>query len=151
MKECECTEYERKRYISKLSGPILDRIDIFSFVNAVSYDEIKNKKNKQEKSVDIRKRVKYARDIQNFRYKNEKIHCNAQLTQKLINKYCKLDKESNELIDRVYSIYNISVRCYTRILKVARTIADLNDHNKISKTDIMEAVQYRKYLDNKII
>lgn len=149
---CTCSEYERRKYINKLSGPILDRIDLFTFVNALSYDEIKNKsKNRGESSKSIRLRVQKSREIQNERFKNDKIYCNSQMDSRLIKKYCKLNTKTSKIIEKVYNRYNLSTRAYSRILKVSRTIADLSGRENIEESDIIEAIQYRRFLNEEII
>lgn len=150
IKECTCTEYERKRYINKISGPLLDRIDIFSPVNTLSYKQINNK-NKLETSKDIRKRVEKARQIQKERFLDEGIYCNAQMNQRLIKKYCRLNSKSKKFIEKIYEKFNLSTRSYSRILKVSRSIADLNSRETIGEEDIIEALQYRKYIEQNII
>lgn len=150
IKQCSCSDYERKKYISKLSGPLLDRIDIFVFVTSLKYKDIKEDR-KGESSSSIRKRVEMAREIQKNRYKDDNIYCNAQMNQKLINKYCTLNEKSSSLIEKVYEKYHLSNRAYSRILKLSRTIADLNSREQIEEKDVIEAIQYRKFLDENII
>lgn len=149
-KVCTCTDHEKKLYLSKLSGPLLDRIDIFSFVTSLKYEEF-NKKNKSESSVSIKERIVKAREIQKSRYINDKIYCNSQMTEKQINKYCKLDSQSNKLLKVVYTKFNLSNRAYNRLLKLSRTIADLNGRENIQKSDVIEAVQYRKFINENIV
>lgn len=149
-RECTCSEGEKRRYLNKLSGPILDRIDIYTFVNSLSYRDIKNKE-KGESSSAIRKRVETARNIQKERYKNYSIYCNAQINQKLITKFCKLDSKGTNFIERIYDKLKLSSRAYSRILKVSRTIADLYGRDNIIESDIIEAMQYRKFLDESIM
>ncbi|MFD3156546.1 YifB family Mg chelatase-like AAA ATPase [Haloimpatiens sp. FM7330] len=150
VRQCICSEFERNRYIKKFSGPLLDRIDIFTFVNSLSYNEIKNSK-VCETSEDIRKRVVEARELQRERFKDNNIYCNAQMTQKHINKYCKLDNKLNALMEKIYLKFNLSARAYSRILKVSRTIADLNHREEIEEVDLIEALQYRKFVSGKIV
>lgn len=149
-KECTCSDYQRKRYISKLSGALLDRIDIFSSVNSIDYSQIKNNK-KSESSKSIRERVTRTREIQLERFKNEEISYNSQMNQKHIRKYCKLDDSGKKIIETLFNNFNISTRAYIRILKVARTIADMSQNKRISSSNIIEAVEYRKFIDGKII
>ncbi|AJA48126.1 competence protein ComM [Clostridium pasteurianum DSM 525 = ATCC 6013] len=149
-KECVCTEYERKRYLGKLSNPLLDRIDLFSFVNTLNYEELSMKK-KSESSIDIAKRVLQAREIQLDRFKNDAIHCNAQMEERHIKKFCELTNESNRIIKNIFNKFQLSTRAYSRILKVSRTIADMHGNNKINPVDIIEATQYRKFVDEKIV
>lgn len=149
-KQCSCGEFERRRYMKKLSGPLLDRIDLFCFVNPLSYDEIKAKA-KGESSKEIRVRVEKARELQKNRFKEENIYCNAQMDGKLIRKYCKLNSKSNNILEKIYNRYTLSTRAYSRILKVARTIADLYEREDIVESDIIEALQYRRFLNQEII
>jgi magnesium chelatase family protein len=149
-KECNCTEFQRKRYISKLSGPILDRIDLFTFVNSLDFKDIENY-SRGEPSKNIKSRVEKARKIQKQRFKNEGIHYNSEMSSKLIRKYCNLDERSLLLIKSIYVKYNLTTRAYSRILKVARTIADLNNSKKIQESHLAEALHYRKFLDEKFL
>lgn len=151
-KECTCTDYERRKYINRLSGPLLDRIDIFTFVNSLKFTEFEQEENRKgESSAAIRERVENSREIQKERFKKEKIYCNAQMNQKLINKYCSLSKGSKKVLSLIYDKYSLSNRAYSRILKLARTICDLNGRDNIEESDIIEALQYRKFIDNNIV
>lgn len=141
IKKCTCTEISRKRYIEKLSGPIIDRIDLHIKVDGIDYKKIDCSKN--ESSSVIRERVKCARNIQRNRYINENINENASLSNLLIKKYCKIDEESNKLLEIAFKKLKLSMRGYTRILKVARTIADLDQSENILKKHIAEAINYR--------
>lgn len=149
-KPCTCTDYERKRYISKLSGPLLDRVDIFSFVNSLGFKEI-TKINKAESSKLIKERVEAARQLQKNRFKSTKIYCNAQMDIRHISKHCKLDKNSSTLLEKIYDKFHLSNRAYSRILKISRTISDLNGNETISYVDVVEAINYRKFLDENIV
>lgn len=140
---CVCSEKQKKNYISTISGPLLDRIDIQIEVNNVPFDEL-TRKISTESSVNIRERVINARNIQNERYKKLNIYTNSQLTGKVINKYCELSKESNEIIKKAIEKFKLSARAYHKILKVSRTIADLNNRDKINIEDVLEAIQYRQ-------
>lgn len=147
---CNCSEYDRRRYINKLSSPFLDRIDIFTWANSLNYSDIKNK-NRGEKSKLIKKRVENARKIQEERFKCENIYTNSQMDINLINKYCKTDYKTEQLISTVFEKYSLSTRAYSRLLKVARTIADLDSCDSIKQFHVMEAIEYRKFIDNKVI
>ncbi|MEG1255201.1 YifB family Mg chelatase-like AAA ATPase [Clostridium sp.] len=147
---CRCTQYEIDRYLSRLSGPLLDRIDIFTSVNPVSYVEINSNK-VEETSEIIRKRILRAREMQADRFKNEGIKCNSDMTAKHIRKYCKLKESSSQILEYAYNKYGLSTRVYNRILKVARTIADLELKANIEENHIIEALQYRKYVKQDII
>lgn len=149
IKECICNEYERKRYLNKLTRPILDRIDLFINVKGVSYKELNASEG--EKSREIRARVEIARNIQKERFEKESIFCNAEMNESLIKKYCKLSKSDNEFLEKVYYKYGLSRRSYSRILKVSRSIADLKNKKNIEKEDLIEALNYRKFLDTKMV
>ncbi len=134
---------EMQRYMNKISGPLLDRIDIHVEVNAVSVDEI-TKERKGEKSKTIRERVIRARKIQTKRYEqNNQIHYNAQIGAKELDTFCGLDDNSLELLKTAMKRLHLSARAYDRILRVARTIADLAGEEKLSSIHIAEAIQYR--------
>lgn len=134
---------EMQRYLSKISGPLLDRIDIHIEVTPVPFEKL-TEEQKGESSVDIRKRVTASREIQSDRFKDlENLHYNAQMNVKQIRKFCKLSDESMSLLKTAMEKLNLSARAYDRILKVARTIADLEASKNISPTHIAEAIQYR--------
>ena len=146
-KECTCTPQMISKYMGKISGPLLDRIDIQIEVTPVKYKKLDSGEH-IETSKDIKKRVDKARQIQRDRYKEEKIYSNSQLTPKLIEKYCKLDKTGRDILQSAFEKLGLSARAYGRILKVARTIADLDDSENIEQRHIAEAIQYRS-LDKK--
>ncbi|MGS2739335.1 YifB family Mg chelatase-like AAA ATPase [Sinomicrobium sp. M5D2P17] len=134
---------EMQRYLGKISGPLLDRIDIHIEVTPVPFEKLSDNR-KGEASVEIRKRVTTAREIQSERFKNsENIHYNAQMNTRQIREYCELDDVSKELLKNAMERLNLSARAYDRILKVARTIADLEHSEKVSGNHISEAIQYR--------
>lgn len=134
---------EMQRYLGKISGPLLDRIDIHIEVTPVPFEKLSDER-KGESSVDIRKRVTKARAIQTKRFEDsETVHYNAQMNTKQIRKYCKLDSSSVQLLKTAMERLNLSARAYDRILKVARTIADLEDKISIESSHISEAIQYR--------
>lgn len=149
-KECNCSDYHKRRYISKLSGPLLDRFDLFTFSAPLTYREI-DSSHIGESSENIKDRVEKARRIQRLRYKDYGIYCNAQLTPALIKKYCVLEDKCKSLIEKIFVKYSLTTRAYSRILKVARTIADLKERKEILQEDVFEAVQYRKFLNENII
>lgn len=128
----------------------MDRLDIFTFVGPVPFSKIREGA-AEESSDTIRKRVENARNIQLDRFKKDNIFSNAQMNEKQINKYCKLDTKCMNIIDKAVKVFNISTRAYNRILKVSRTIADLSGREKISQEDIAEAVQYRRFINNEVI
>ena len=141
-KECKCTEQEIHKYLKKISGPLLDRIDIQIEVKRPKYEKIMSK-NKNETSLDIRKRVNNARNIQVERYKKFGIYSNAQLNSRLMAQFCILDKRGEMLLEQAFIKLKLSVRAHERILKVARTIADLDGEKCINYKHIAEAIQYR--------
>tara|TARA_R110001606_G_C15130596_1_gene623314 strand:- start:205 stop:729 length:525 start_codon:yes stop_codon:yes gene_type:complete len=137
---------EMQRYLSKISGPLLDRIDIHIEVTPVPFEKLL-KDRKGEESVDIRKRVTAAREIQTARFKDlENVHYNAQMNTKQIRAYCKLDDASKSLLKNAMERLNLSDRAYDRNLKVARTIADLENTTEVSGDYISEAIQLRSLL-----
>jgi len=146
-KPCSCTPDQIKKYIGKISGPLLDRIDLHIEVSPVKFDNFDNSKNTTD-SKTIKERVNSARKIQQERYKNIGIFSNSELTPKLIEKYCILDSESKKILNAAFSSLGLSARAYSRILKVARTIADLDNSENIKVHHLTEAIQYRS-LDRK--
>jgi len=144
-KQCTCSEFQISRYQSRLSGPLLDRIDLQVEVPRLTAEELINTKSDAESSADIRKRVVNARKIQLERYKNDGILTNSELTSKLLKKYCQLDKQSSEMLKIASVKYQLSGRRYDRILKLARTIADLENSKDISQNHVMQALQYRMF------
>lgn len=151
-KQCTCSEYQIQKYRSKLSGPLLDRIDIQIEVSRLSPDELLNSKQENESSTEIRKRVVKARQIQINRYKNYSILTNSQLNSKLIKQFCKLDKPCEEFLKLAIVKFQLSGRAYDRILKLARTIADLNNSENITQKHISQALQYRSLIiDNSVL
>lgn len=134
---------EMQRYLSKISGPLLDRIDIHVEVTPVPFEKLSEDR-KSETSVEIRKRVTKAREIQTTRFKDtDAVHYNAQMTTKQIRKYCVLDEASKQLLKTAMERLNLSARAYDRILKVSRTIADLEGSEHVNGSHISEAIQYR--------
>jgi len=137
------TPAEMQRYLSKVSGPLLDRIDIHIEVTPVPFEKLSDE-HKSETSVEIRKRVTAAREIQTQRFQeSDKVHYNAQMNTKQIRKHCKLDDASMQLLKIAMERLNLSARAYDRILKVSRTIADLEGVENINGNHISEAIQYR--------
>ena len=147
-KECKCTKIEMQRYLNKISGPLLDRIDIQIRVKRLKYEKIVENKTSETSEI-IRERVNRARNIQLERYKKYHIYSNADMTRNMIEQYCKLDKTSEKLLHNAFEKLFLSVRAYEKILKVARTIADLENEENINYKHIAEAIQYRS-LDKKI-
>jgi magnesium chelatase family protein len=142
-KECSCSPTQIQRYLGKISGPLLDRIDIQVEVPAVKYQELSDKRI-GESSEAIRNRVIQAREIQINRFKQlSNIHKNADMSSKDIRKFCELDETSHNLLEKAMKIKGFSARAYDRILKLARTIADLGNSDNINSSHISEAIQYR--------
>ena len=147
-RECKCTESLIAKYLNKVSGPLLDRIDLHVDVDDVDYADLNSKDDLEEKSAVIKERVNRARKIQLERYKNSNHFSNAKMTNEEMRKYCILDEESNKLMQNAFEKLKLSVRAYTRILKVARTIADLDGSENIKLEHLAEAISYRT-LDKK--
>ncbi len=144
-RECHCTTAMIQRYVSKISGPLLDRIDIHIDVPAVNYKELRGPDGNAESSARIRDRVIHARQIQlnRFAAAGEKIYANAQMSTRHIRTYCELDAESERMLERAMQQQGLSARAHDRILKVARTIADLEGADHLGSKHIAEAIQYR--------
>ena len=140
---CTCTPAQVHRYMSKISGPLLDRIDIQCDIEAVPYDQLKDAQ-PGESSAIMRERVLKARAIQNERFKHSKlVHCNAMMSAKMVRQYCALDDECDKLLEFTMTKLGLSARAYDRILKVARTIADIEGADHIQKNHLLEAISYR--------
>jgi len=146
-KECTCSPQAITKYMGKISGPLLDRIDIQIEVSPVKYQKLSDD-DEIENSEKIKERVNKARRIQLKRYQNENIYSNSELTPKLIEKYCELNENSKKILQIAFEKLGLSARAYGRILKVARTIADLDGKENILEEHITEAIQYRS-LDKK--
>ncbi|WP_036728447.1 YifB family Mg chelatase-like AAA ATPase [Peptoniphilus mikwangii] len=145
--ECTCSVSEINRYLSKISHPLLDRIDIHVEVSAVKYSDL-SKDIKEESSSEIRKRVELARNIQIERFKDSNILSNSDIRENQISKYCKLSDKCRNVMDIAFKKYKFSARTYNKILKVARTIADLEGNTEICVENLLEAIRYRS-LDSK--
>lgn len=141
-KECSCTASEMNRYKRKLSSPILDRIDLQIYVNKLKLSDLKSK-TKPESSKEIRKRIKMAHRIQKQRLGEYGLSFNSQMNSEQISRYCVLDRESDQILDEAYHRLGLSARSYNKILKLSRTIADLDKSQEIKKEHIYEALQYR--------
>lgn len=142
-KDCLCPPGMVQKYLSRISGPLLDRIDIHIEVTPVSFDKISEER-LSEKSEEIRKRVEAAREIQNERFANEEgIHSNAMMSSRLLRKYCQPNEEGMKLLKVAMEKVGLSARAYDRILKVSRTIADLEGSENIETDHLSEAIQYR--------
>lgn len=146
-KECQCSKTAIEKYLNRISGPLLDRIDLHVEVKPVKYQKL-DSSNRVESSRQIKERVNKARRIQYLRYKDLNIFSNSELTPQMIEKYCVLNQECKQILELAFNKLGLSARAYSRILKVARTIADLEEKQNIEKYHLLEAIQYRS-LDRK--
>jgi len=150
-KACRCSPHRIEQYRSKISGPLIDRMDIHIEVPPVDYKQLlEPQPNKKDSSPAVRKRVDKARKIQQRRFKKDKIFANAYMSHRQIKKYCDIDKDSKELLKMALNELGLSARAHDKILRVARTIADLSEDKNITAEHISEAIQYRS-LDRNII
>ncbi len=145
---CSCTPIVIKRYRSRISGPLLDRIDLHVEVPAVAYRDLSDSRESESSSA-ISARVLQARHLQQERFSGSKVHCNAQMNARLIKKHCELDTAGHRMLELAGEKLGFSARSYSRILKVARTIADLAGSESIRDLHLAEAIQYRS-LDRKV-
>jgi len=145
--ECRCTPLQIHKYMGRISGPLLDRMDLHVEVPRIRYEELKDN-TRVETSKVIRARVTQAREIQQSRFAQKKISLNSQMTPSNVKTYCCLDKESEQMLKHAFNKFNMSARAHDRILKVARTIADLEASEHIKVHHLAEAIQYRS-LDRK--
>lgn len=145
--ECKCSAHQIHSYLTKLSGPMMDRIDLHVEVDSVEYSDLKSD-TLEESSASIKERVNKARQIQTERFKGLSVHNNAEMTSALVKKYCKIDEDCDRLLKTAFEKFNLTARAHDRILKVARTIADLDDSENIQQEHIIEAINYRS-LDKK--
>ncbi|MBP1717047.1 MAG: ATP-dependent protease [Deltaproteobacteria bacterium] len=141
-RECTCTVPQILRYRSKISGPLLDRIDIHIEVPAVKYRDLTGETSSED-SETVKGRVNAARDIQRDRFAGKRLYCNAQMTSRHLKKYCQIEEDSKGLLEKAIDKLGLSARAYTRILKIARTIADLAGTETIRPAHVSEAIQYR--------
>jgi magnesium chelatase family protein len=139
---CRCSEEAIKRYMNKVSGPILDRIDLQLEVAKVTFDDMANTV-PSESSKDILLKVKIARKIQTDRFEHYGIYSNSEMPRKLIEKYCVLSQGSKRLMKTAMDRLGMSARAYDKVLRISRTIADLEARENITEEDVMEALQYR--------
>ena len=148
-KKCTCTQRQVSQYLSKISGPLLDRFDLHVEVAPVEYSSISSAK-KEESSAQIRERVQRAREIQQNRFKGTHITCNAGITAEILHEVCPLTEQAEQTLKDVFDRMGLSARAYGRILKVSRTIADMDGSQMIDRKHIAQAVRYRS-LDRKYI
>ena len=141
-RECTCTMAQIQKYKSKMSGPIMDRIDLHVMVEAVDIKQMNNLP-QGESSVDIRKRVQLARDIQNERFKNENVKYNSKMNEKMVKTLGKITPEAYDILEKISIKLKLSARSYMKILKVSRSIADLENCEDVLRKHVMEACQYR--------
>ena len=146
-RKCTCSEQKIKRYLNRISGPLLDRFDIHVEVPAVKFEELRDTSS-AECSADIKKRADRAREIQRERFKGSKTTCNAKINAEQFEKVCVIDKEAEKTLKDAFESLGLTARAYDRVLKVARTIADLDESEIIRSEHVLEAVQYRS-LDRK--
>lgn len=140
---CNCTEAEVGKYMDKLSGPLLDRIDIQVEATPVAYDEISSGQKSAEDSATIKERVENARARQKLRFRNTGIYFNAKMPAPLIEEHCKLNSTAQDILKMVFDSMSLSARAYHKILKISRSIADLADSENITETHVSEAISYR--------
>ena len=141
-RDCTCSESQISRYFNKIGGPLMDRMDIHMNVARVTFREL-HEDMEEESSADIRKRVIAARKLQQERYAEQGLSCNAELNRRFLDQYCKLDKETEKTLERIFDRLHLSARGHDRIIKVARTIADLYGEKDIQSEHLLEAVRYR--------
>lgn len=146
LNRCTCTSGQIKRYLSKVSRPLLDRIDICVEAAAITYDEIAAKR-ENEDSETIRRRVEYARQMQTKRFEGMSIRCNSEMSGKQVREFCNINKEESRFMKRVFEEMGLSARMYDKILKVARTTADLEGRTDIEHKDLCEAISYVRVRD----
>jgi magnesium chelatase family protein len=142
IKECTCTPHQIQRYRSRLSGPLMDRIDLQVTVTSIDFKDLSDMQ-PGESSDSISKRVKKATEIQKKRFANEDISYNSQMNESAIRKYCKIHDDALKILESINTKYGLSARAYSKLLKVSRTIADLANSKDIAKNHVLEAVQYR--------
>lgn len=146
-RSCSCSPQAVSKYLSKVSGPLLDRLDLHVEVAPVDFSDLSSNQ-KEESSKQIKKRVDEARSIQNQRFEGTNVSCNARMTPEMLRRFCILDDMASKVLERAFNTLGMSARAYDRILKVSRTVADLDKSEKIETQHILEALQYRG-IDNK--
>jgi magnesium chelatase family protein len=148
-RECRCSFLQVQRYRSKISGPLMDRIDIHLEVPSVPYKDL-SAVTDGASSAEILERVMRAREIQNTRFREMAVHTNARINSRQLKRFCKIDAESSALLEKAMDKFGLSARAHARILKIARTIADLEGSSDIRSAHLAEAIQYRT-LDRKML
>jgi magnesium chelatase family protein len=148
-KPCTCPPAAAQRYLSRVSGPLLDRIDIQIEVPPVQFDELTDRRSQEETSAVIKARVNAARAIQQRRFAGTGVTCNAKMTERQIEQYCALSEQSKKLLRGVFDKLGLSARAYNKILKLSPTVADLAGAENIEDSHILEAIRYRN-LDRRI-
>ena len=146
-RRCTCSEQKIRRYLNRVSGPLLDRFDIHVEVPAVEFEELRAKES-AECSADIKKRVNKAREIQQRRFEGSSTTCNAKINASQFERFCVIDKNAEKELKNAFEKLGFTARAYDRVLKVARTIADLDGEEIIQSHHVLEAIQYRS-LDRK--
>ncbi len=146
IKQCTCETVKRERYINKLSNSLLDRIDIFTYTPVIDYIDISHSKDTRMTTKQALNKISEARKIQKDRFKKFNIKYNSEMNNDLINRFCELSKSSKEILETIYRKESISTRSYFKILKIARTIADLDGEIKINDSHIVEVMNYRKFI-----
>ncbi len=141
--KCKCTDVQIKNYTSKLSGPILDRIDLCVQTEQLEYESLRNKDNKEEDSASMREKIVKAREIQSERFKGTNTRFNGEMSVKEIEKYCKINPGDEVFLEKAFRTMNLSARSFHKILRVSRTIADLDSSKDIQKKHLCEALNYR--------
>jgi len=139
---CRCTPAMVEKYVSRISGPMLDRMDLHVQVPSVEFDAMRRKEN-PETSAEVKRRVDAARAIQSARFAGTAVTCNAHMTPAMVGQFCKLDEAGERILRAAFSRMGLTARSHDRILRVARTIADLEGEEQISAAHLAEAVQYR--------
>ena len=140
--KCRCSQKDMERYVEKISGPMMDRIDLHVYVPSVEYDALR-RKDTPESSADVKRRVDAAREIQRHRFADRGIYCNAQMTAPMVGEFCGLDAAGEKLLRTAFDRMGLTARSHDRILRVARTIADLEASEQIQTHHLAEAIQYR--------
>lgn len=151
IKQCVCETTKRERYINKISKSLLDRIDIFTYTPVIDYIDVVNKKDDRLTTKQALNKIIMARKIQRDRLSKFNIKYNSQMDNRLINMFCKLDSSSKQILETVYRKENISTRSYFKILKIARTIADLENKENITTEHIMEVINYRRFINKQVV